>query len=78
MNQAFYEISKVSHFSSPSKNILGLDTVKEVGTEARKLGGSKALIVTDPGIVSAGYAQVVEDALRAAKMEVGPFDIKRE
>jgi alcohol dehydrogenase class IV len=74
MNRAFYEISKVSHFYSPSKIILGLDTVKEVGAEARKLGGSKALIVTDPGIVSAGYAQAVEDALRAAKMEVGVFD----
>jgi len=74
MNQAFYEISKVSLFYSPTKVILGQDTVRKVGEEARTLGGSRALIVTDPGIVSAGYAKIVEDVLRAAKIEAGIFD----
>jgi alcohol dehydrogenase class IV len=74
MNQAFYEINKVSQFYSPGKIILGQDTVKKAGEEARTLGGSRALIVTDPGIVSAGYAKIVEDALRAAKIEAGIFD----
>ena len=74
MNQAFYEITKVSNFHSPRKIILGQDTVKKVGDEARALGGSRALIITDPAIVSAGYVKVVEDSLRAAKIEVGIFD----
>ena len=74
MNQAFNEIHKVSNFFSPQKVILGQDTVKKVGEEAKALGGRKALIVTDPGIVSAGYAKLVEEALRAAKIEVGIFD----
>ena len=74
MNQAFYEISKVSHFYSPAKIILGQDTVKKVGDEAKALGGKRALIVTDPGIVSAGYGKIVEDALKAAKIEAGVFD----
>ena len=66
MNQAFYEIGKISNFFSPKKIILGQNTVRNVGEEARLLNGTKALIVTDKGIVSAGYAQIVEDALRAA------------
>lgn len=74
MNQAFYEIGKISNFFSPKKIILGQNTVRNVGEEARLLNGTKALIVTDKGIVSAGYAQIVEDALRAAKVEVGIFD----
>lgn len=74
MNQAFYEISRVCNFFSPRKIILGQDTVQKVGEEARALGGSRALIVTDPGIVSAGYANHVENSLRAASIEAGIFD----
>jgi alcohol dehydrogenase class IV len=74
MSQAFYEISRVSHFYSPTKIILGQDTAKKVGEEAKALGGSRALIVTDPGIVSAGYAKIVEEALHSAKIEAALFD----
>jgi alcohol dehydrogenase class IV len=74
MNQGFYEISKISLFYSPKKIILGQDTVKRVGDEAKALGRSRALMVTDPGIVSAGYSKIVEDALHTAKIEVGIFD----
>jgi alcohol dehydrogenase class IV len=45
-----------------------------VGDEAKALGRSRALIVTDPGIVSAGYTKIVEEALHNAKIEVGIFD----
>ncbi|MCX5914908.1 MAG: iron-containing alcohol dehydrogenase [Deltaproteobacteria bacterium] len=74
MNQAFYEISRVCNFFSPNKIILGQGTVKKVGEEAKALGGSRALIVTDPGIVSAGYAKLVEETLQAAKIEADVFD----
>jgi alcohol dehydrogenase len=74
MNQAFTDIHKVSNFFSPQKVILGQDTVKKVGEEAKALGGRKALIVTDPGIVTAGYTKPVEESLKAAKIEVGIFD----
>lgn len=74
MNEMFYEIYKISNFYSPKKIILGLDVVKKVGEEAKSLGGRRALIVTDPGIVSAGHVQIVEDSLRRAKIEAGLFD----
>lgn len=74
MNKAFYEINKISNFFSPKKIVLGLNIVKNVGDEVKTLGRSKAIIVTDPGIVSAGYAKIVEDALRAGQIKAGIFD----
>ena len=74
VHPSFYDIHKISNFFSPQKVILGQDTVKKVGEEAKALGGRKALIVTDPGIVSAGYIKPVEESLKAAKIEVGIFD----
>jgi len=74
MNQAFYEINKVSNFFSPRKILLGQNVAKEVGEEAKGLGGTKAMIVTRPGMVSAGYAKLVEDALQATQIEAGIFD----
>ena len=74
MEQAFYEINKVSHFHSPKKTVFGLDSVKKVGEEAKILGGRRAILVTDPGIVSAGYVKLVEEALRGSHLDVGIFD----
>jgi alcohol dehydrogenase class IV len=74
MNQAFYEIHKIINFYSPKRIILGQNAVGKVGEETKALGSRRAIIVTDPGIVSAGYAKVVEDSLRAKQIEVGLFD----
>ena len=74
MNQAFYEIHRVINFYSPKRIILGQNVVGKVGEEAKALGSRRAIIVTDPGIVSAGYAKVVEDSLREKQIEFGLFD----
>jgi alcohol dehydrogenase class IV len=74
MNTFFYEINKVSHFFSPKKIVLGTHIVNKLGDEVKTQGGSKALIVTDPGLASAGLAQVVQDALHDTHIEVGVFD----
>ena len=74
MNKAFYEINRVISFFSPKRIILGQNIIQNVGDEVKTLGARKAIIVTDPGIVSAGYAKIVEDALRAKQIEVGLFD----
>jgi alcohol dehydrogenase class IV len=73
-HEAFYEINRVNHFFSPRKILLGKDTVKRVGDEVKTLGRSKAIIVTDPGLISAGFVKPVEDALHEAHIEVGIFD----
>lgn len=74
MNEAFYEVHKISNFFSPKKIILGQNTIAKVGDEVKTLGGNRAMIVTDPGIVSAGYAKLVEDALHAQGIDTGIFD----
>ncbi len=74
MNTFFYEINKVSHFFSPKKIVLGTHIVDKLGDEVKTQGRSKALIVTDPGLASAGLVQVVQDVLHDTHIEAGVFD----
>lgn len=39
--------SKIHTFFSPGKILFGFNSIKELGVEAKALGGSKALVVTD-------------------------------
>ncbi|MBM4432705.1 MAG: iron-containing alcohol dehydrogenase [Chloroflexi bacterium] len=67
-------MSKINAFLSPNKVILGNGAVSRVGDEAKKLGGTKALIVTDEGVVKAGLVKDAEASLKAQKIEVGIYD----
>ena len=51
--------SAVSSFSIPSTIITGIGASEHVGEQAQRLRATKALIVTDPGIVKIGYADQV-------------------
>jgi len=59
-------LGKAYPFYCPSKVLFGADTIKSLGTEAKQLGGRKALIVTDPGVVQAGLLKPVKESLEAA------------
>ena len=50
-------------YYNPTKIIYGEKSVKEVALEVDALGGSRAVLVTDSGIVKAGLAGQVEEAL---------------
>jgi alcohol dehydrogenase len=56
----------MSAYYIPTVNLLGSGTVNEVGDRVKILGGSKALIVTDAGLVKLGVAdkvkKIIEDA----------------
>ncbi len=58
--------------------VFGQETVERLGRLARELGGSRALLVTDPGIVASGHVARAEAALRAAGLELSRFDETRE
>jgi alcohol dehydrogenase class IV len=73
-HKAFYEIDKVCNFFSPKKIVLGKNTVKKVGEVTKTLGGTKVIIVTDPGLVSVGLVEPVENVLHDARIDVGIFD----
>ncbi|HEY83349.1 MAG TPA: iron-containing alcohol dehydrogenase [Dehalococcoidia bacterium] len=67
-------MTKLNTFLSPTKIILGNGAVSQVGDEAKKLGGKKALIVTDKGVVKAGLISGVEESLKAQQIAFGIFD----
>jgi alcohol dehydrogenase len=58
--------------------IFGSNTVDRAGELARELGARCVLVVTDPGLVTAGHAQRVERALQACGLGVVTYDRVRE
>ena len=53
-------------FSIPPTIITGAGSSEEVGEQAKRLGASKVLIVTDPGIVELGYVnQIVRNLINS-------------
>lgn len=50
-------------YNNPTRIIYGEKSLKDIGMEVDALGGSRALVVTDKGVVEAGLAQQVEKAL---------------
>lgn len=59
-------------YNNPTKIIFGENSIREIGLEIDSLGCSKALIVTDKGIVESGLAEQVENTL--GKRYVGTYD----
>src|SRR5437867_595415 len=58
--------------------VFGLNSVERVGELARGLGAKVVLVVTDPGIVTAGHAHRVEHVLQSCGLGVVVFDQARE
>lgn len=58
--------------------IFGPDTLDRVGELAREIGGRRALLVTDRGIVSAGHAGRAVGLIEAAGLQVEVYDAVRE
>src|SRR5262245_60540209 len=58
--------------------VFGPNSVERVGELARELGAKRVLVVTDPGIVSAGHALRVEHSLQEAGLGTVVFDQVRE
>ena len=46
--------------------IFGVDARRLAGLYAKKLGGRKILVVSDPGVVTAGWTKDVTESLDAA------------
>ena len=58
----------------PTRILFGVGAVADLGAEAKKLGATRALIVTDPGVTRAGLLGPVEESLKAQGIEVACFD----
>jgi 4-hydroxybutyrate dehydrogenase len=67
-------MSGITIWSFPTRILFGVGAAGKAGEEAKRLGGSRALIVTDKGVVRAGLVAPIEAALGAAGIEHAVFD----
>lgn len=58
--------------------VYGAGSLERLGELTAELGGSRVLLVTDPGIVAAGHAERARSLLGAAGLRVAVFDRVRE
>lgn len=58
----------------PKTLITGVGAIDSLGAEAKKLGGSKAMIITDKGVCGSGMLPVMERVLKEAGLDVGVYD----
>jgi alcohol dehydrogenase class IV len=66
--------TKIRVHRGPKTLITGLDAVQQIGVEAKKLGATKVLVLTDPGVACCGTVESVEKPLVDAGLEVGLYD----
>ncbi len=59
---------QVFEFFIPSVTKMGIGAVKQLGQAAKFLGGSKALLVTDKGMVDLGVADQMKTLLEEANV----------
>lgn len=64
----------LSVFAFPNRILFGAGALKELGSEAKRLGVSHPLVVTDPGVVNCGIAERVLVAGKRAGMNTTLFD----
>jgi alcohol dehydrogenase class IV len=65
---------KIHSFFSPNKILFGIGASKEIGKETKALGGTKALIITDPGVSNSGLIDSIRSNLEEAGLKVFLFD----
>jgi alcohol dehydrogenase len=65
-------IDELRKFVAP-EFIFGVDARQLAGRYARKLGGHRVLLVSDPGVSAAGWAGEITNQLEAAGLQVTPF-----
>jgi alcohol dehydrogenase class IV len=68
------DMSRQYVFHAPTRVIFGGGSVQATGREMAALGGSSALVVTDPGVVKAGLLDAVLGSLAAADIGTIVFD----
>lgn len=60
-------------FYAPRRILTGCGCLGAIGDEVIRLGGQRALIITDPGVLSAGIVEMVREHLMMKKLKVEVF-----
>lgn len=67
-------VKQVYTFFTPPVALMGAGAVEQVGEEAKKLGATKVLLVTDPGMSKIGVAAQIVELVEKAGVQVVLFD----
>ncbi len=62
-----------TYFSYPTRVVWGPGSIEQLGEEVKRAGGSRVLLVTDPGVIQAGLASRVEALLAKAGLPSATF-----
>lgn len=60
-------------YHSPTRIVFGPDQVDKLGALAQEYGGSRVLLISDPGVIEAGHTERAIQALKKASIEVQVF-----
>lgn len=63
----------VFSFRALTRLVAGAGSIKQLGQLAAELGGSRVLVVSDPGVIAVGHTQLGIDALEAAGCTTAVF-----
>jgi choline dehydrogenase len=74
MFMRFERMSRLKSFEMPTVVKHGVGVIRHTGEEVKKLGVSKVLLVTDPGVRRVGLIDPVVASLKEAQIEVVIFD----
>ena len=66
--------SKTHVFYSPTKIVAGLNSVSLVADEVKQFGGSRVLVVTDPGVVAADLITPIASSLKSGNVDYVIYD----
>jgi alcohol dehydrogenase len=69
-----HEIPQILDFQPRTRIVFGVGAIEQLGPLVREYGGTRVLLVTDPGIVAAGHAEKAEKALAASGVHFARFD----
>jgi alcohol dehydrogenase len=61
-------------FTARTRIVFGAGTISQLGQLTRENGGTRVLLVTDPGIAKAGHAEKARASLESAGLKVSLFD----
>ncbi|MFM9194437.1 MAG: iron-containing alcohol dehydrogenase [Planctomycetia bacterium] len=67
-------LSRVFEFRAATRLVAGRGTIRRLGTLARELGATRALVASDPGVVRAGHTAAGLEALAEAGIATAVFD----
>jgi alcohol dehydrogenase class IV len=67
-------MNKIFNFSTPQSIFMGIDALKELPGQIKRLGGKKVFILTDEGVCKAGILDNVKGVIEKKGYEVGYYD----